>query len=248
MSLKKKEKPDFRWAVVLTALWLSVGFVCVFAQPPAKGISTLSLNEIGDLLAGFFSPLAFLWLVVGYKQQQFEIGQNTEQLKLQAEELSSLVEVEQENLSIRRQQEKHEELERVIQLGPRLSGVVCMVSNRGTSVRYIVEGMYHGPTLRYEVVLRSIENIGYHSPSYAVSIRSSVMLKNDKKFRVDLEIKQDELENSFTQQGYLEFSYSGEKLSAHKLHTQLEFYKSGADEFVSLDEWGCRGIELHWCD
>ena len=54
--------------------------------------ATLKLNEKGDLLAGVFSPLAFLWLVYGYLQQGQELKQNTLALNLQAQELQNSVE------------------------------------------------------------------------------------------------------------------------------------------------------------
>ncbi len=49
--------------------------------------TSLKLNEKGDLLAGIFSPLAFLWLVYGYLQQGQELKQNTKALTLQGDEL-----------------------------------------------------------------------------------------------------------------------------------------------------------------
>lgn len=51
-----------------------------------------SYNEFGDFLAGAFSPVAFLWLVLGFFQQQKELQQNTDALKLQAQELQNSVE------------------------------------------------------------------------------------------------------------------------------------------------------------
>lgn len=50
-----------------------------------------SYNELGDFLAGAFSPVAFLWLVLGFFQQQKELQQNTDALKLQAQELQNSV-------------------------------------------------------------------------------------------------------------------------------------------------------------
>ena len=47
----------------------------------------LKLNEKGDVLAGIFSPLAFLWLVYGYLQQGQELKLNTKALEMQAQEL-----------------------------------------------------------------------------------------------------------------------------------------------------------------
>lgn len=50
-------------------------------------LKALKLNEKGDVLAGVFSPLAFIWLVYGYLQQGRELQQNSIALKMQAEEL-----------------------------------------------------------------------------------------------------------------------------------------------------------------
>lgn len=60
----------------------------------------MPLNELGDFFAGVFSPLAFLFLYLGYKQQGKELKQNTEALKLQAQELSNLVKEQEKQNSI----------------------------------------------------------------------------------------------------------------------------------------------------
>jgi hypothetical protein len=63
-----------------------------------------SWNEFGDFLAGAFSPVAFLWLVLGFIQQQKELQQNTEALKLQADELKNSVDQYKEMVAIAREQ------------------------------------------------------------------------------------------------------------------------------------------------
>lgn len=63
-----------------------------------------SWNEFGDFLAGAFSPVAFLWLVLGYLQQQKELQQNTRALELQAEELRNSVEQYKEMVAVARDQ------------------------------------------------------------------------------------------------------------------------------------------------
>ncbi|NOT87933.1 MAG: hypothetical protein HOP03_07110 [Lysobacter sp.] len=57
---------------------------------------TMDPNEIGDLLAGMFGPLAILWLILGFFQQGIELRQNTRALELQAEELKNSVEQQRE--------------------------------------------------------------------------------------------------------------------------------------------------------
>lgn len=46
--------------------------------------SPLELNEVGDFLAGTFSPLAFLFLILGYLQNNKNLSQNTEAISQQA--------------------------------------------------------------------------------------------------------------------------------------------------------------------
>lgn len=72
----------------------------------SKDFISLHLNEKGDFLAGVFAPLAFLWLVYGYYQQGQELKQNTDALRLQAEELKNSVEQQKEMLKT-----AHDELE-----------------------------------------------------------------------------------------------------------------------------------------
>lgn len=55
-------------------------YIIIFLIFFADLSSALSLNEVGDFLAGAFSPIAFLFLYLGYRQ-------NSEALKIQAEEL-----------------------------------------------------------------------------------------------------------------------------------------------------------------
>lgn len=61
-------------------------------------------NEFGDFLAGAFSPVAFLWLVLGYLQQQKELQQNTKALELQAVELKNSVDQYKDMVDVARQQ------------------------------------------------------------------------------------------------------------------------------------------------
>lgn len=79
-------------AVIVSAVWVTliIGLACYLQ--PSPGAADLTLNEWGDFIAGAFAPLAFFWLVVGYFQQGEELGQNTQALRLQAQELKAAVE------------------------------------------------------------------------------------------------------------------------------------------------------------
>lgn len=87
--------------LVLMAVWL------MWASKPTgetrwQEFIGLSLNNAGDYLAGMFSPLAFLWLVLGFFQQGEELRQNTEALRLQAEELRHSVEQQRQLVDVAR--------------------------------------------------------------------------------------------------------------------------------------------------
>ena len=75
--------------LALSALYLAglVIYLVVQRQNPAD----LRLNELGDFLGGVSSPLAFLWLVLGFFQQSREIRLSGKALQLQAREMKRSV-------------------------------------------------------------------------------------------------------------------------------------------------------------
>lgn len=73
----------------------------------------LKLNEIGDLSAGIFGPVAFLWLVLGYVQQGRELKLSSEALQLQAKELKHSVDQQKEMVGIAGRQ-LEAELEKIL--------------------------------------------------------------------------------------------------------------------------------------
>ena len=94
----KIEKNGLGWK-----MWLGIGASFVYAcgavfilamnlyySPPSP---PLGLNEIGDYLAGAFSPLAFLWLVIGYLMQNRE-------LKTQINEFKNGLNISRGNLNL----------------------------------------------------------------------------------------------------------------------------------------------------
>jgi hypothetical protein len=104
----KKRSLDSHFVVgaVVTALWLGIMVALVIAAAHDKwGLSLPGkLNEWGDYSAGFFAPLAFLWLVICYRLQAQELRQSSDALKLQARELASSVEQQTQMVEVSRQQ------------------------------------------------------------------------------------------------------------------------------------------------
>jgi hypothetical protein len=91
----------FHFGIITTVVWIVLMGIAV--RDPCR-LLTMELNELGDFLAGFFAPLAFLWLVLGYLQQGEELQHSTKALQLQAEELRNSVEQQRELVEVTRQQ------------------------------------------------------------------------------------------------------------------------------------------------
>ena len=62
-------------------------------------LSAGNLNELGDFLAGFFTPLAFGWLVYGYLLQSRELRLQRQELALTRKQLGTQTELLQEQVS-----------------------------------------------------------------------------------------------------------------------------------------------------
>ena len=82
--------------IIVTVVYF--GLVTYFRWVDILCVGNLSLNELGDFLGGVFGPLATFWLILGFLQQGQELKQNTQALKLQADEIWNSVE-QQERLA-----------------------------------------------------------------------------------------------------------------------------------------------------
>lgn len=71
---------------IVTSIWI-VGILILWILGDLK--KPTSLNELGDFLAGAFAPIAFLWLVLGYKQQGKQLEQNSTAIDQQAKALQN---------------------------------------------------------------------------------------------------------------------------------------------------------------
>lgn len=79
-------------SLIIVSVATIIYLLFIFKATELREFIDLELNAKGDFLAGVFAPLAFLWLVFGYYQQGQELKQNTEALRLQADELRNNVE------------------------------------------------------------------------------------------------------------------------------------------------------------
>lgn len=89
----------FWFGLIATLVWLGFAAYMVSTQRHPE-----NLNAWGDFFAGFFAPLAFLWLVLGYLQQGEELKHSTEALKLQAQELKNSVDQQSQLVAVTREQ------------------------------------------------------------------------------------------------------------------------------------------------
>lgn len=90
MDIKK-----LNWGVIITITWIvGIAYIWLFG----KLNSPESLNELGDFLAGAFAPIAFLWLVLGYRQQGKQLEQNTKALEQQEKALQLQIDEMKENV------------------------------------------------------------------------------------------------------------------------------------------------------
>lgn len=92
VKIKKSNTPEvisFTWLI----LWLLAIPVLFFwlNDKSMSDIKDIPLNNAGDYLAGVAAPIAFLWLVLGYKQQSKDLLINNDMLRLQHEELQNSV-------------------------------------------------------------------------------------------------------------------------------------------------------------
>lgn len=70
------------WAVLLYLLFIFL-YNLKFYFSEGKNV-LLSSNELGDFLSGVFAPLAFLFIILGYKQNNKNLQLNSEAIAQQA--------------------------------------------------------------------------------------------------------------------------------------------------------------------
>lgn len=110
----KKKDWLFRIFLTISLVWTAgVSWFLFKDQVLYNGYSPMPLNEIGDFLAGSFSPLAFFWLAYGYFMQNSELKLNRKSLEKQIEEFKESVETQKKALEFNIRQEDIRERRRL---------------------------------------------------------------------------------------------------------------------------------------
>lgn len=106
--------------ILVTVIWVSGAVVLLVPEYIKKDFTPegMPLNELGDYLAGAFSPLAFLWLVYGYFMQNSE-------LKSQLKEYKESVRLTQENLNLQKEIFEKGQLDKFLRNQPKFWDPSC---------------------------------------------------------------------------------------------------------------------------
>jgi len=78
--------------------------ILIYAFTSSQPILALKADAFATFLSGVFAPVAFLWLVLGFKQQGIELQNSAKALYIQGEELRNSVEEQRRLVAISREQ------------------------------------------------------------------------------------------------------------------------------------------------
>lgn len=150
----KKKDWLFRVFLTISLVWtVGVSWFLFKDQVLYNGYIPMPLNEIGDFLAGSFSPLAFFWLAYGYFMQNKELKNQLHEFKKSIEIQKNLVRISDEEIQINKQNiidsKKEKEKEKIIlhnKSQPVLSISSDLTINEKTTINLIF--MNDGETIR----------------------------------------------------------------------------------------------------
>ncbi len=90
------------WGLILSGLYISA--LAIYAAFVWQAMLKMTPDQTATFLSGMFAPLAFLWLVLGFKQQGDELQNSARALWLQGEELRNSVEQQRQLVNVARDQ------------------------------------------------------------------------------------------------------------------------------------------------
>lgn len=202
---------------VLTFFWMIIIF-CLLIKKPLPS----SLNEMGDFIAGMSSPLAFLWVVVGYYQSQQalvmqaeELSQNTKALAAQVEEMKKTTEIQEEQLLEMKQQYAELGIQERIKRQPffdiKFNRLIEEISNNQNliNIKFDIEcmsGFARTLSLSFEGIDSESDHINYIKEGEIKNITIRVEIKNLRELNNKaLEIIYYDKNHTLTKQRYRYF-------------------------------------------
>lgn len=167
----KRRAENLGW--FLTALYLAFA-VWIGVD---KNVLAMKADELGTFLGGIFAPLAFLWLVLGFKQQGEELRNSADALWLQGEELRNSVEQQRSMVGLTREQIDHMKSRDVSQMNE---------ERRLAQPKWAVQGGGSGP---YDMTRRKYDyeflNTGANCTAVKVYIGRSLITEKPIVSRAD---------------------------------------------------------------
>lgn len=170
VRVKPSSRP-FWFGVIVSVVYLFG--VAVYAGYRDWRLDQLSVEQFATLLSGAFAPLAFLWIVLGFRQQGDELRHSADALWLQGEELRNSVEQQKElvraardQIAMDQQALEEERVEQERRARPILRILPAGTTNLGDNVlQHDFSLVNLGPDLRDMIV--SIDN-KLHPHTYTV--------------------------------------------------------------------------------
>ncbi len=107
-----KQNKGFLALIIFSVIWVISAIWLLYSELSKESFYpvNISLNELGDYLAGAFSPLAFIWLVYGYFMQNHELAMNRKELLFNREA------IKEQAVELRKSAEEQKELVRIQKL------------------------------------------------------------------------------------------------------------------------------------
>lgn len=165
-----------RAAIALTTIWVGGAAAIILVQSDA--FIRMPPNEWGDFFAGVFSPIALLWLVLGYFQQGKELRLQVEELRRSVEQQKELAQATKSEVEVSRKlQISQEERER-----------------REAQPRFVIT--QRGPfSSKTETIWFHLTNRGAHVDDISISSSSGVCkpgfvgtMEHGGNFQVDVKV------------------------------------------------------------
>lgn len=219
------------WVVLLYLLFIFF-YTLKFCLSEGRNV-LLPSNELGDFLAGAFAPLAFLFLILGYKQNSESIRLQNEELKASTEALRLQVAEMRESVE---QQKLMGELQKT-ELEERHNAATPFIS---AHANIEVTGGYNGTTFKLIIYFENksdhdAKNVVYflgYDPSLPPSILSKTSSRKLTPSLTDDEITKYKTDIPFDRAIYVDFENIYGRKFRHTFFLECTYINSSPKVFM----------------